>query len=65
MPSQPRLSAREYAFLGLAVLFWAAFVIVLGKDTSWDFRNYHWHGPYALLNGRMGPDVAVGHQGSW
>lgn len=65
MSSQPRLTAREYAFLGLAVLFWAAFVIVLGKDTSWDFRNYHWYGPYALLNGRMGLDVAVAHQGSW
>jgi len=60
-----RLTAREYAFLGLGLLFWAGFVIVLGKDTSWDFRNYHWYGPYALLNHRMAMDVAVAHQASY
>ncbi|MCP5411881.1 MAG: hypothetical protein H6924_07065 [Alphaproteobacteria bacterium] len=60
-----RLSAREAVFLGLTLLFWAAFVILLGKDTSWDFRNYHWYGPYALLNHRMGIDVAVAHQGTY
>ena len=60
-----RLTAREYAFLALSLLFWAGFVILLGKDTSWDFRNYHWYGPYALLNHRMGIDVAVAHQASY
>jgi len=60
-----RLTAREYAFLGLALLFWAAFVILLGKDTSWDFRNYHWYAPYALLNHRMALDVVVAHQASY
>src|SRR5947208_14755419 len=63
MPS--RLTAREYAFLGLGLLFWAGFVILLGKDTSWDFRNYHWYAPYALLNHRMAIDVAVAHQASY
>ena len=61
----PRLTAREWTFLGVTLLFWAAFVILLGKDTSWDFRNYHWYGPYALLNGRAGLDVAVAHHGSY
>lgn len=65
MPAPNRLTAREYAFLGLGVLFWAGFVILLGKDTSWDFRNYHWYAPYALLNHRMGVDVAVAHQASY
>jgi hypothetical protein len=65
MPPSNRLTAREYAFLGLGILFWAAFVILLGKDTSWDFRNYHWYGPYALLNNRMAMDVAVAHQASY
>src|ERR1700743_1972336 len=60
-----RLTAREYAFFGLALLFWAGFVILLGKDTSWDFRNYHWYAPYALLNHRMAIDVAVAHQASY
>lgn len=65
MAPSNRLTAREYAFLGLALLFWAGFVILLGKDTSWDFRNYHWYGPYAFLNGRMALDVVVAHQGSY
>lgn len=63
--SRAPLSAREYAFLGCTILFWSAFVVLLGKDTSWDFRNYHWYGPYALLNDRMGIDVAVAHLASW
>ena len=64
-PARGPLSAGEYAFLACTILFWAAFVIVLGKDTSWDFRNYHWYGPYALFNHRLGIDVAVAHQASW
>jgi hypothetical protein len=62
---QPLLSARELAFLIVTVLFWAAFVIVLGKDTSWDFRNYHWYAPYAFLNHREALDVVVAHQASY
>jgi hypothetical protein len=59
------LAPREWLFLGLTIAFWAAFVVFLGKDTSWDFRNYHWYIPYAWLNGRMGIDVAVAHQASY
>ena len=65
MPASNRLTAREYAFLGLGFLFWAGFVVLLGKDTSWDFRNYHWYAPYALLNHRLAMDVAVAHQASY
>src|SRR6201995_4910718 len=63
--SRAQLSRQEILFLGLTILFWAAFVVVLGKDTSWDFRNYHWYAPYAFLNGRLGLDVAVAHQASY
>src|SRR3984885_6066978 len=63
--SPARLSVQELVFLGLVMLFWGAFVIVLGKDTSWDFRNYHWYAPYAYLNNRMGIDVVVAHQASY
>ena len=67
-PSRSRaslLSAKEAAFLLLTTLFWAAFVIVLGKDTSWDFRNYHWYAPYAFLTHREALDVVVAHQASY
>jgi len=62
---RPFLDRREWLFLGLVILFWAGFVVVLGKDTSWDFRNYHWYAPYAFLNNRLGIDVAVAHQASY
>jgi hypothetical protein len=60
-----RLAPREWLFLGGVIAFWAAFVVVLGKDTSWDFRNYHWYIPYAYLNGRMTMDIAVAHLASY
>ncbi|MDE2466003.1 MAG: hypothetical protein KGO02_20140 [Alphaproteobacteria bacterium] len=63
--AMPRLAAWEWAFLGLFDLGCALFVMSLGKDMSWDFRNYHWYIPYAFLHGRMGFDIAVAHQGTY
>src|ERR1043166_9782657 len=60
-----RLDAHEWLFLGVTILFWGAYVLWLGKDTSWDFRNYHWYIPYAFLNGRSGLDVSVAHQATY
>jgi len=40
-------------------------VAALGKDYSWDFRNYHWYIPYAFLNGRMDANIAVAHQATY
>jgi hypothetical protein len=60
-----RLAPRELAFLGVSMLVATAYVVWLGKDTSWDFRNYHWYIPYAFLNDRMAVDIAVAHQGSY
>src|SRR5512133_3483336 len=60
-----RLSPAELAFLGVSLVIWTAYTVWLGKDTSWDFRNYHWYIPYQLLNGRMDIDIAVAHQGSY
>ena len=59
------LAPQEWLFLGVVIAFWSVFVVALGKDTSWDFRNYHWYIPYAFLNGRMGFDVAVAHQATY
>src|SRR5215472_8436636 len=59
------LTGGEWAFLLAVVLGWSFFVVALGKDTSWDFRNYHWYIPYAFLNGRLGFDVAVAHQATY
>ena len=60
-----KLSAQEWLFLGVTVVFWGCYVLWLGKDTSWDFRNYHWYIPYAFLNGREGIDMLVAHQATY
>jgi hypothetical protein len=60
-----RLAPAELGFLAAVILAWAVFVVVLGKDMSWDFRNYHWYIPYAFLHGRLGFDVAVAHQATY
>ena len=65
IPKALRLSPSELAFLGASLLIWTAYVVWLGKDTSWDFRNYHWYIPYQLLNDRLSIDIAVAHQGSY
>src|SRR5246127_795743 len=60
-----RLAPQEWLFLAAVILAWAVFVVALGKDMSWDFRNYHWYIPYAFLNGRNGFDVSVAHQATY
>lgn len=61
----PLLAAWEWIYLALFDLAAALFVMGLGKDRSWDFRNYHWYIPYAFLNNRMGIDIGVAHQGTY
>jgi hypothetical protein len=61
----PWLAPPELLFLACVVAAWSCLVVALGKDMSWDFRNYHWYIPYAFLNGRSGLDVSVAHQATY
>jgi hypothetical protein len=61
----PRIARWELVFLATVILAGALFVIAQGKDTSWDFRNYHWYIPYAFLRGRTAFDVSVAHQATY
>ncbi|HEY1632979.1 MAG TPA: hypothetical protein VGF56_16800 [Rhizomicrobium sp.] len=63
--SRLRLAPQEYAFLAAMVVGWGLFVVCLGKDMSWDFRNYHWYIPYAFLTGRGALDISVAHQATF
>ncbi len=60
-----RLGIQEWLFLAGVIAFWAVFVVSRGEDRSWDFRNYHWYIPYAVLHARLGLDVAVAHQATY
>src|SRR5665213_23538 len=59
------LAPQEILFLLLVIAAGSVLVLSLGKDQSWDFRNYHWYVPYAYLNHRMGFDIAVAHQATF
>jgi hypothetical protein len=60
-----RIDRREVAlFVGAAMLL-AMVAVLIGKKTGWDLFNYHWYNPYALLEGRFGFDVAVGHHATY
>ena len=48
-----------------AIPIFALLAIALGKEAGWDFQNYHWYDPYALLNGRLGFDIAVAHHATY
>lgn len=49
----------------LALPFFAGVALLLGKEAGWDFQNYHWYDPYALLGGRIGFDIAVAHHATY
>ena len=39
--------------------------LALGQDDNWDLKNYHLYNAYALLNGRLGFDLAPGQWQSY
>ncbi len=49
---------RLLVLIGVPVLA-GLFSVVMGKDSNWDFLNYRWYAPYALLHGRLLTDVLV------
>lgn len=56
--------AHGIAVILLCVTFplcFGALALVLGQDTNWDLRNYHWYNPYAFLTGRLALDIAPAH----
>ena len=49
-------------FFQIGFGFWAVYC---GKDINWDLQNYHFYAPYALLNNRIGWDIAPGQLQSY
>ena len=52
---QPRVLAR---FALLMPVVFGLLALRYGQDVNWDLQNYHRYNPYALLNGRIGFDLA-------
>ncbi|MEO8390786.1 hypothetical protein [Polaromonas sp.] len=51
-------SALRWSAVVVPLLFALASVFVIGQDANWDLLNYHLYNAYALLNGRVGNDLA-------
>ncbi len=49
----------------LVPLAFGLVALALGQDANWDLMNYHRYGPYALLAGRIGFDLAPGQWQSY
>jgi hypothetical protein len=54
-----------WTFALFAIPAFALLALAFGKEASWDFQNYHWYDPYALLAGRLGFDIAVAHHATY
>jgi hypothetical protein len=52
---QPRVLRR---FTLLVPFFFGLLALRYGQDMNWDLHNYHRYNPYALLNGKIGFDLA-------
>lgn len=59
---QPAAS-RAAAWL-IPILF-GLLSVAYGQDFNWDLQNYHLYNPYALLNGKVGFDLAPGQWQSY
>src|ERR1700688_351004 len=51
-------TTRSMRLLFAAPILFGLVSVLIGQDTNWDLRNYHWYNPYALLNGRFDLDIA-------
>src|SRR3954447_9153655 len=46
-----------YSLLGVVPITFGLLSIMLGQDSNWDLRNYHWYNAHAFLTGRLGFDM--------
>ena len=60
--NRPALLARA---LLLVPLLFGLLSLLYGQDDNWDLHNYHLYNPYALLNGKIGYDLAPGQWQSY
>jgi hypothetical protein len=64
-PSPARIRLIGWLLALAALPLFAVWAIVYGKEAGWDFQNYHWYDPYALLTGRLGFDISVAHHATY
>lgn len=58
-------AAVTRAAMLLVPLGFGLLALARGQDDNWDLHNYHFYNPYALLNGKIGYDLAPGQWQSY
>lgn len=53
------------AAIWLVPLLFGLLSLARGQDDNWDLHNYHFYNPYALMNGKIGLDLAPGQWQSY
>lgn len=53
------------AAIWLVPLLFGLLSLARGQDDNWDLHNYHFYNPYALMNGKIGYDLAPGQWQSY
>lgn len=57
-------STWYFALIAMPVVF-GLLALAMGQDDNWDLKNYHLYNPFALLNGKIGLDLAPGQWQSY
>jgi hypothetical protein len=57
LPHSLSLRRIVQALFVLVPLAFGAIALLLGQDSNWDLRNYHWYDAYAALTGRLDQDM--------
>jgi hypothetical protein len=52
-----RTSTWRFAMVAMPIVF-GLMALRVGQDDNWDLKNYHLYNPFALLNGKIGLDLA-------
>jgi len=57
LPTDLALRRAVLIVLALVPPLFGVLALMLGQDSNWDLRNYHWYNAYAALNGRLDLDM--------
>lgn len=56
----PKILKSNYFQLPVFLILGGICSALIQNDVLWDFANYHYYNPWALVNNRVGYDIAVG-----
>ena len=59
LPQDPKLRRIVLGLFALIPLAFGILAVILGQDSNWDLRNYHWYDAYAALTGRLDRDMGA------